>query len=854
MHSVPKYLVRAAGSVAVAVSLVFVGQTGVLQAVGGSASATMNLVNGVTLLRDGSTVNNNGVVKVGLGGLLKEGTGNRELNINLDPDMKYNSGSAVAPEGWTIQYQANNSGTWVNSEPSPANTVTDVRAMKSVTAGPIVGYSQQYTTETVAPIPASTFTGSTGGDGWDVFLYDNYVYNIFHHNGSEIRLNCLLRTTGTLCPGYAPTVEASASADGSQFSGYVTSNRSGGWADMASGKLYAFTAQSSGSRYPGALCIDVTATRPVSCGFIQLGNSTVLNYAYLSNAEGIGGRLFGVETIGMKLLCLDPVTGAACSNSPVSLLGTAGANGSWAHVYPLGNKVFVTSDSHLSCYESSTLAACAGAWPVSYTSISQTAAAFPPVAHMNSTGAIDGVCMRTFCLKLDGSLPSPAWVNPHSITPWAASGNGSAANYGRFEATDGRAFMHTVLSNAEVYCFDYSTNAACAGFDTTPDNYTSRYALRADPNNPSCVWWNSDPGRIGIFDTRTGAPNCTGNPVITLQPSSFAPRYTCTSNDSVDEWKQLRLASVAGTGTAGSIALTVRDANGNAVAGWVDKPVSVGTPLNMTGLDVAQSTSRPTFNFRFSNVTGGNITSATIQLDYVGKGPELCISTTLVTSSSCPVVTGLTGNLVDATGGSSTYSHSRSLTIGTGGSCPQNIIAQTPPSAPGDLKAVPATTTANVNFLMPTDDGGSALQDYRYSIDNGQTWVTFSPTTSGGRLQLPLTGLTPSTTYPVQIQATNARGRSVSLTGSFTTLAAGSQVAAAASTTTVAPAAPTTTTTTTTAAPQLAAAEIAPVAEVKVKQAIPQSGVNARTMLALAAVMIVGGTAATRRRRVRPSR
>ena len=151
---------------------------------------------------------------------------------------------------------------------------------------------------------------------------------------------------------------------------------------------------------------------------------------------------------------------------------------------------------------------------------------------------------------------------------------------------------------------------------------------------------------------------------------------------------------------------------------------------------------------------------------------------------------------------------------------------------------------------MPSDDGGSALQDYRYSIDNGQTWVTFSPSTSGGRLQLPLTGLTPSTTYPIQIQATNARGRSVSLSGSFTTLAAGAQVVAAApTTTTVAPAAPTTT-----AAPQLAAAEITPVAEVKVKQAIPQSGVNARALLGLAAVMIVGGAATTRRRRVRSVR
>lgn len=136
-----------------------------------------------TLLRDGSTVDQGTTVKVGASSLLKEGTGNRELRVSLDPGFVYQSGGVTAPEGWTVQYSTNNGTSWGASEPSPASTVTDVRATKSsLAAGPIVAGSQIFSSETVAAIPSDTFSASTGGDGWDVFFYENYVLNIFHHS------------------------------------------------------------------------------------------------------------------------------------------------------------------------------------------------------------------------------------------------------------------------------------------------------------------------------------------------------------------------------------------------------------------------------------------------------------------------------------------------------------------------------------------------------------------------------------------------------------------------------------------------------------------------------------------------
>lgn len=758
-------------------------------AVADQPGVEFNLSVAGTLLRDGSTVDQGTAVKVGASSLLKEGSGNRELRVKLDPGFVYQAGGVTAPEGWVVEYSTNNGTSWVSVEPSPASGVTDVRATKTaLAAGPIVNGSQIFSSETAAPIPASTFSGSTGGDGWDTFFYENYVLNIFHHDGQAVKLNCLLRTTGTLCPGFDPTDTAK-----SQFPGYMAGDRSGGWALTTTGKVYAFTAEIATSK-PGVLCIDVTTAPPTSCGFVALDSATNVNdYGYLSNAEGAGGRLFGIETRNNKLLCFDPVTNAKCVGSPVALDGTQ-YNTSYAHVYPLGDKVFASTDTHLYCFESSTLAACAGAWPLSYTGLSWTVQSMSPVAHMNATGTIDGVCMWNGCLDLSGAKRTGAgWVNPHSITPWStnAGTNGSSGQYGRFEATSGRAYLQYVLASHEIFCFDYATEAACAGFDITPQpNDSAMYAVRADPNNPGCVWYNSDPGNIGLFDAFTGEATCAANPVITLQPSSFAPRYACSTTRGVDEWTMVKVKSLTGTGTASSIKLTVRDPLGNAVAGWTDKPVVVGTSYDMTGLDVGVSGSRPTFNFALSGVTGGTITAATVSLDYTGRGPELCVNTVLSAGgSTCPVVNGTTTSFVDSVGGAATYTKSRSLIIGTDPSvCAQSLRAMTVPGPPRNPVATSdSTTAAKVVFDVPADDGGSPIRDYKYSMDDGVTWTTVSPTVRpDGKLEFGLSSLSAGSAYSMKILATNAMGRSTTASASVTTLTA-AQVAAAAVTTTVAP-------------------------------------------------------------------
>ncbi|MDX1747716.1 MAG: hypothetical protein R3324_17415, partial [Halobacteriales archaeon] len=350
-----------------------------------------------------------------------------------------------------------------------------------------------------------------------------------------------------------------------------------------------------------------------------------------------------------KLLCFDTATDAACANSPIQLDGNAAT--AYYHVYPLGSKVFASTNSTLYCFEASNLSTCAGSWPVTYADLEWTAVEMSPVAHMDSNGGIDGVCMWAGCLDLSGAdrTTGGSWVNPHSITPWSSNAlvNRWSGRYGRFEATAGRAFLQEVLQGPtfDVYCFDYATEAACAGFDTTPTNDYYVYALRADPNNPNCLWYNSDPGKIGLFDAVTGAPECTANPVITLQPSAFAPRSVCATSGGIDRWVSIEMTALNGTDVQSTQTLTMRTGNGDPVDGWVGVPIEVGQTLDLSGLSVEETGARPSFNIGF-NVTGGSIDSADFTVIYEGRGPELCADLTVDNtavdgSPTCPVVAAL---------------------------------------------------------------------------------------------------------------------------------------------------------------------------------------------------------------------
>lgn len=81
-------------------------------------------------------------------------------------------------------------------------------------------------------------------------------------------------------------------------------------------------------------------------------------------------------------------------------------------------------------------------------------------------------------------------------------------------------------------------------------------------------------------------------------------------------------------------------------------------------------------------------------------------------------------------------------------------VRNTSPSSPSISSIVIGNGVITVYFDIPTSDGGSAINDYEYSIDDGVSWTSSGSTTS----PIEITGLTNGVEYPVKLRAVNSIG------------------------------------------------------------------------------------------------
>ena len=85
-------------------------------------------------------------------------------------------------------------------------------------------------------------------------------------------------------------------------------------------------------------------------------------------------------------------------------------------------------------------------------------------------------------------------------------------------------------------------------------------------------------------------------------------------------------------------------------------------------------------------------------------------------------------------------------------------------TAPAITSISPASSsgTLSVAFTAPTSDGGAVISNYKYSIDNGATWVTRSP--SATTSPLVIQGLNNGTSYQIKLLAINSVGEGAAST------------------------------------------------------------------------------------------
>lgn len=101
-----------------------------------------------------------------------------------------------------------------------------------------------------------------------------------------------------------------------------------------------------------------------------------------------------------------------------------------------------------------------------------------------------------------------------------------------------------------------------------------------------------------------------------------------------------------------------------------------------------------------------------------------------------------------------------------------NVWSQGPPNQPTNLVATPTNGGGSIAFTPPTQNGGSALTNYQYSINDGASWIPFVPADITSPVVI--SGLTNGTTYPVKLRAINGfafTSNPVSATVSLTPLA-----------------------------------------------------------------------------------
>ena len=528
--------------------------------------------------------------------------------------------SIVTPQGWTKTYTTDGT-TWSSTLPSDPTTVSGVQSTGSVFSdGTSSGLQVSTATGTGALKTAPVFAASSGGDGWDAFNAGPYVLNAWHHNGSSYNLDCHLIATGISCG----TVYSVA--------GYQTSTSSSG--TVAAGKVYSVVGQTS-SHSIGVLCTDVSTLPFTSCGYVPLQTVTA-NYTVIGSAQQSGTKIYAPLNDG-NVVCFDISTLAACASQPYTLPSYSSA-GTQIRAFStaVGPYIFITA-SKIWCLNATDGSACAGAWPVGSYSTSLLTGAVPM---RDTSGTLTGVCMirpAGDCFTLAGAAATaPAGLTSLLSSKLPDAGI-SIGGYGQFTFNGTKQYWFAGGWGPDTpVCYDWTTDAPCAGFQTTTAIGNYRYTIRVDSTNPNCLWSNGDNGAIAPFDANTGQPGCqVGDPVVDIPYTAVVPRLSCTEAGRIRNWQNITFTP-PGTIAMTALRVTVLDSTGVAIAGYTAITPNSSGVIDLAALDVATSGTQPTFEVTAIGASSADATAISAAVTYTSDAPQLCF--TLTTIHNCPTL------------------------------------------------------------------------------------------------------------------------------------------------------------------------------------------------------------------------
>lgn len=540
-------------------------------------------------------------------------------------------GAITSPTGWDLEYQTGGT-TWDALRPAQSSTVTGVRARAAnVVTGPGTPNGNRATASALSSLivaDASNVASAGRGDGWDVILTPNYVVNVYHHD-DNYELECHVRSTGELCGDLYTVVDT------------PTSNGSGG--TYYGGKVYSYVVSNGAA---AVICTNVVSFPFSSCGITEISAGVTDAQSNLGTQVFDGTRIWSAETANGKLLCFNVQTNSSCGATVLPGITQSGQSIPVFTSY-IGGKVYLSANK-IFCITPATGLPCAGTWPADTANSSSESNVVPRFV----AGQLAGVCAfagSSECFDLTGaSVTTPAGFAEIVLAQATRLSGGN----GYFETN---AFVGTKVywasnvngsswSTSTVTCYDWATDALCAGFAgagtvDAPTIGERRYALRVDPNNTSCIWTNGDDGAISNFNALTGEIGCPVTSTKGAIDYNTLPRFSCSPiTGFVRTFDKITFTGPVGFALT-DLRVTVINGNGNAVTGFESLTPNAQGVLDLSTLQVVDTSSSFRFileSVGFTNEQAGSFGST---LSYTVDPVELCV-TLIQVRAICPAELG----------------------------------------------------------------------------------------------------------------------------------------------------------------------------------------------------------------------
>lgn len=530
------------------------------------------------------------------------------------------------PEGWDLEYTEDGE-VWSDATPGDSTAVVGVRASGHVDSLS-QGVFQSFAAGEFEKTSGASGAGG-GGDGYNVAFGNGTLVNAYHHS-STLTMACHL-ITGEKCGAADASYQVSSSAYNTTYGSNVFYNKT---TDLA----YIFVSRDSDNSY-GIACVDYSDIDNADfCAtpFTQLATGGGSQH-YMGNSTREGDKLWTIDGYNGKLMCFDMTLnsgqGGACADDNGFALGTQENGQLNSRVTAVAGKVFFIYNDKLGCYDPATHGLCGGNAAISVTTTNRHA----PIPVENADGTFYGACAMTGnkCLTTSGVEASV----PAAFATYWTTHDPAIATYGYYNMADFSYVNHRLYyigGTTDVTCYNFTTQAACAGFDGLHPASALIYTANVDPDNPDCVWINQDySGDLVPLDAYDGTVGCSlGAGSVVIPFTAEVTRMACDSAEEVLTWNEISVTLPEGI-TPADFTYTLRDSDGNDLVGFVEQTLPEDGIIDISALDPDDSGLDPELSLvPLGDVTGQDLLEATAGVTFSAAEPEVCVDLTAV--ANCP--------------------------------------------------------------------------------------------------------------------------------------------------------------------------------------------------------------------------